>query len=109
MARRNTAQIKAVLEEAKRLMEVEENVKVSVRPLKTTIATIRFSSRGVRITVSPKVLNLPKKLQLYVICHELAHYKANTPYHTTSFWNELRRAFPNPKALEEEVLRRVMA
>ena len=99
----------ALLEKAMFLMDVEEKATISVRPLKTTIATIRFSSKGIRITIDPKVLDFPPELQLYVICHELAHYKANTPYHTKAFWDELREVFSDPEAMEEEVLRRVMA
>jgi predicted metal-dependent hydrolase len=107
MAGRN-AQIKAVVE-AKRLMNVQVEVKASVRPLKSSIALSRFSSRLIRITIDPRVLKLPKELQVYVVCHELAHFKANTPYHTSAFWKELERVFPDPQRLEEEVLRGVMA
>ncbi|ASI99430.1 M48 metallopeptidase family protein [Thermococcus celer] len=89
-----------LLERAKNLLDCQRPVKVKVRPLKTSIARVSF--RYGTITLDPSVLELGDEEVLYVLVHELAHLKAGTTYHSSAFWMEVKRAFPEKKARELE-------
>jgi len=92
--------LEELLEQAKELLECRRPVKVKVRPLKTSVARISF--RYGTITIDPSVLELEEEEILYVLVHELAHLKAETTYHSSAFWKEMERVFPEEKAKELE-------
>ncbi|NJE04108.1 M48 family metallopeptidase [Thermococcus sp. MV11] len=92
--------LEELLEQAKRLIDCHREVKVKVRPLKTSIARVSF--RYGTITLDPSVLKLEEEEILYVLVHELAHLKAETTYHSSAFWMEVEKAFPRERAKELE-------
>ena len=89
-----------LLERARELLDCQRNVKIKVRPLKTSVARVSFKYGT--ITLDPSVLELDEEEIFYVLVHELAHLKAETTYHSSSFWKEVERAFPEERAKEFE-------
>nr|WP_245610340.1 YgjP-like metallopeptidase domain-containing protein [Thermococcus celericrescens] len=89
-----------LLQQAKDLLGCQRQVRVKVRPLKTSIARVSFKYGT--ITVDPSVLELDEEEILYVLVHELAHLKAETTYHSSAFWEEVGKVFPENKARELE-------
>jgi len=89
-----------VLERAKELIKYQGEVRVKVKPLKTSIARVSF--RHGTITVDPSVLNLSEEEILYILVHELAHLKAGTVYHSSLFWEVVSQVFPKEIAVEME-------
>jgi len=92
--------LEELLERAKELLECRRPVKVKVKPLKTSVARVSFKYGT--ITIDPSVLELEEEEILYVLVHELAHLKAETTYHSSAFWKEMERVFPEEKAKELE-------
>ncbi len=97
--------IKDILNKAKELLEYDKDVKIRVRMLKTTLATVSLSRRV--ITVDPRVLYLDKSIILFILVHELAHLKIGTVYHTKEFWNEIEKIFGKSQIqlLEKEAIK----
>ena len=93
--------LEELLNRAKELLECQREVKIKVRPLKTSIARISFKYGT--ITLDPSVLKLEEEEILYVLVHELAHLKAKTTYHSSAFWKEMKQAFPEERGEEIEI------
>ena len=100
MFQRCAGMLEELLERAKDLLGCQRLVKVKVRPLKTSIARVSFKYGT--ITLDPAVLNLEEEEIFYILVHELAHLKAGTSYHSSSFWREVEKAFPGERAKEME-------
>jgi len=92
--------LEEIVERAKTLIDYKEQVKIKVKPLKTSIARVSFKYNT--ITIDPAVLELNEEEILYIIVHELAHLKSRTEYHSLSFWQEVEKVFPKTKASELE-------
>lgn len=92
--------LEEMVERAKILLNYQGDIKVKIKPLKTSLARVSFKCE--MITLHPVVLNLNEEEIFYVILHEIAHLKARTQYHSLSFWREITRVFPEEKARELE-------
>ncbi len=97
--------LEMMLQEVRDLLQLEESVTVRIKPLKSTLARLSFTKRV--LTLDPLVLNLSEDLIFYILTHELAHLKANTPYHTPSFWREVERIYDleDIKTIEERIFK----
>lgn len=94
-----------ILQEVRDLLQLEESVTVRIKSLKSTLARLSLTKRV--LTLDPIVLNLSEDLVFYILTHELAHLKANTPYHTSAFWREIERVYnlEDVKAIEERIFK----
>nr|4JIU_A Chain A, Proabylysin [Pyrococcus abyssi GE5] len=92
--------VEDLLEHAKDILGYQRPVKVRIRPLKMSIARVSFKYGT--ITLDPAVLNLEEEEMFYILIHELAHLKAETSYHSSSFWREVEKVFPGERAKEIE-------
>ncbi len=94
-----------VLQEVRDLLQLEESVTVRIKPLKSTLARLSLTKRV--LTLDPLVLNLSEDLIFYILTHELAHLKANTLYHTPSFWREVGKVYDleDIKTIEERIFK----
>ena len=98
--------LEEMLKRAKESLQCEDNIKIKIKPLKTSIARVSFKYRT--ITVDPVILTLNEEEIYYVIIHELAHLKAKTKHHTPTFWKEVEKVFPIDKAksIEDEIIKK---
>ena len=89
-----------ILKKAKELMEYNEDVRIRIKPLRTSLASVSLT-KGV-ITLDPKVLKLNEEVVLYILVHEIAHLKAKTVFHSPIFREEIKKIFTNEKSEELE-------
>ena len=100
------AQLRAMLEKARRNLEIPEDFKIETENLKEKAASISFNSRVIRINEElvhdPEIVN-------YLIYHELAHYKLRTKFHPPRFYDLLysKLGEENVRDIERRVLRKM--
>jgi len=100
------AQLRAMLEKARRDLEIPEDFKIVTENLKEKAASISFNSRVIRINeellYDPEIVN-------YLIYHELAHYKLRTKFHPPRFYDLLysKLGEENVREIERRVLRKM--
>jgi hypothetical protein len=102
----NNAQLRAMLEKARRDLEIPEDFKIVTENLKEKAGSISFNTRVIRINeemlYDPEIVN-------YLIYHELAHYKLRTKYHPPRFYDLLysKLGEENVKDIEKRILRKM--
>jgi len=85
--------IKEILEQAKKELGIEENIKLTVRPMKRKIASISLIKKVIVLNES-FIKHLSEEEIRYIIFHELLHLKHGI-FHTSKFKKELSKFFPN--------------
>jgi len=90
-----------ILKEAKKMVGVNENVRIVLCPMKRKIASISLRTRIIRLNknVIPK---LSDEVIRYLLVHELIHFKIKTLAHNSAFLEELERVYPTEKRQEIE-------
>jgi len=81
------SELKKWLEEYKKLIGVEREVRLRLKVYKTRAATADLS-RGVLI-LNKSLLDLGEDVVKYLILHELVHLKLGSPHHDARFWKLL--------------------
>ncbi len=72
--------------------------KVNIRQQKTRWGSC---SSNKNLNFNIKIICLPKKLQDYIVVHELCHLKEMN--HSQDFWNLVEKKIPNQKELRKEL------
>ena len=88
--------LKQIITEAKKELSIEEEIKLSVKPMQKKIASISLNKKV--LSVNKEMLKILSHEEIrFVIYHELLHLK-HGKYHTVSFKKELSKYF----SIEEE-------
>jgi predicted metal-dependent hydrolase len=90
--------VKQILEEYKKKLGINEDVKVKIRRYKTKSAFINLKTKTIYINES--LLDLGEEVIRYLILHELIHLKLNSKYHIAEF-NKTLYAFITPEKASE--------
>ncbi len=84
-------EVKDLLLEAKKELKIDEDIKLTIRPMKKKIASISLTNKNLSINKN-FLENASLEEVKYVIFHELLHLKYGV-FHTYKFKNELRKYF----------------
>lgn len=97
----NREQLKEILHEIKKDLEISEKIKIELKPMKTKAASISLKRSTIRINKNI-LQNLDQDCVKYLILHELAHYKLKNTYHNNDFYKQLNKKINSVKAKELE-------
>ncbi|EDY36516.1 hypothetical protein ABOONEI_506 [Aciduliprofundum boonei T469] len=94
--------IKVLLNDVKNAINLNENVKIKVVPMKQKIASISLRTKILRLNK-----NIIEKLNdeelRYIIAHELIHLKVKDINHGSLFWRELEKVFSSNDIVNLEI------
>ncbi|MCS7374279.1 MAG: M48 family metallopeptidase [archaeon GB-1845-036] len=95
----NTKQLKEILNKLKEDLDIQDKIKLTLKPMKTKAASISLKKNTIRINK-----NLISKLDLdsieYLMLHELIHYKLKSTYHNNKFYELLKKKI-DPEKIEQ--------
>lgn len=105
----NKEQLKEILNELKDNLNISENIKIELRPMKTKAASISLKKNTIRINKNIIPTLTPDCIK-YLILHELTHYKLKSTYHNGDFHKQINKKIANAKAkeLERKILRSLL-
>jgi len=75
--------VNEILEEYKRSLGINEDVKIKLRRYKTKSAFVNLKTRT--IFINELLLDLGDEVLRYLVLHELIHLKLNSKYHDSVF------------------------
>ena len=84
--------IKVLLNDAKNTINLNENVKIKVVPMRQKIASISLRTKILRLNKNV-IEKLNNEELRYIITHELIHLKIKDVNHGSLFWRELEKVF----------------
>jgi len=97
----NKEQLREILKELKENLDISEDIKIELRPMKTKAASISLKKNTIRINK-----NIIPSLNLdcvkYLILHELTHYRLKSTYHNGDFHKQINKKIENTEAKELE-------
>ncbi len=101
--------IKSILEELKTALNLKDDIKLELRPMKTKAASTSLKRKTIRLNKN-LIPNINHETIRYLILHELTHIKLNTIHHTKDFYNLLHSIIDKntAKELEEEILAKLI-
>jgi len=85
-------EIKDLLLDAKEKLKINEEIKLSIKPMKKKVASISLINKNLLINKN-FLENATSEEIKYVIFHELLHLKYGI-FHTQKFKSELKKYFP---------------
>jgi len=98
--------IKEILEKAKKDYEIQDDFKIIIKKLKLKGASISMGKRIIRLNED---LIHDSEIIVYLIYHELAHYKLHTRFHGYEFYKLLNSKLGEEKvkAIERKIHRKM--
>jgi len=103
-------EIKRLLEEVKRKLGINEELRVILQPMKRKIASVSLKSKTIRINKA--IIHMLNEEQVrYILVHELIHFKLGHYSHDNSFMNELRQFYDENEieTVERSILETIIA
>ncbi|HDH44537.1 MAG TPA: M48 family peptidase [Thermococcus sp.] len=99
----NTKQLRKILKELKKELEIPENEKIHInlRPMKTKAASISLKNGTIRLNKN-LIQKLDEESIKYLILHELIHYKLKNTYHNDNFQKQINSIIDRTKIKEIE-------
>ena len=87
--------VNEILEEYKRSLGINQDVKIKLRRYKTKSAFVNLKTKT--IFINELLLDLGEEVVRYLVLHELIHLKLNSKYHDSEFNKELYSYIPPEK------------
>jgi predicted metal-dependent hydrolase len=97
----NKGQLREILNELEEDLDISENIKIELRPMKTKAASISLKKNTIRINKNI-IPTLDPDCIKYLILHELTHLKLKSTYHNSDFHKQINKRVDNTKAKELE-------
>ncbi len=91
--------IRSLLEQAKRVLGIEDSVKLVLYPMKYKVASISLKTKTIRLNKNLIELFTDDEIY-YILTHELIHIKLATLNHGEEFYKLLHTLYP-PEKFEE--------
>ena len=105
----NKNQLKNLFNSIKKDLNITDNIRLELRPMKIKAASISIHKRVIRL--NKNILSyLDEKTIKYLMIHELIHYKLKSIYHTEKFYRQLEQNIKNDdlKNLEENIIKALL-
>ncbi|MFN4046688.1 MAG: SprT-like domain-containing protein, partial [Acidilobaceae archaeon] len=84
----NKDMLKDIVNKIKTDLNISEEIKIELKPMKTKAASISLRRNIIRI--NKNILpHLDQESIKYLILHELIHYKLKNRYHNSDFYRQL--------------------
>ena len=97
----NRRQLNEILEQLKGELEIDEPIKIELRPMKIKAASISISKNTIRINKNI-LSDLDVECIRYLLLHELIHYKLKSTYHNGEFYKQLTDKISESKVRQLE-------
>ena len=104
------SKINKILGEAKRDYDINDKIKVVIRPMKVKAASVSLNKGIVRLNKN-LIDSEDDGLLKYLIYHELAHYKIKSKYHTQEFYKLLYSEMKEEdvKSAEDKIIKKFLS
>lgn len=101
--------LKKVLQELKKELNISDEIKLEIKPMKTQAASISFRTKTIRINKN-LIDDLDMECFRYLILHELIHYKTKSKYHNYVFYKYLYEKISETEAkkLDEKIINAIL-
>jgi len=101
--------IKSILEELKTTLNLKDDIKLELRPMKTKAASTSLKRKTIRLNKN-LIPNINHETIRYLILHELTHIKLNTIHHTKDFYDIIYSVINKDavKEIEEKILTKLI-
>ncbi len=101
MIRGDRERVKTLLEHAKQILGIKDNVRLVLYPMKYKVASTSLKNKTIRL--NKNLLELLEEDELYyILVHELIHIKHSTLNHGEEFYETLNKLFSPEEADEIE-------
>ena len=100
--------VKALLEQAKENIGVDDEVRIMLHPMKRKIASVSLKTKTIRI--NKNLLETLNDDELYyILVHELIHIKLSSLNHGNGFQKFLRKIYApqDPEAIENMLIKKL--
>jgi len=105
----NINDLKEVLQELKKELNISEEIKLEIKPMKTQAASISFRTNIIRVNKN-LINDLDIECFRYLILHELIHYKTKSKYHNYVFYKQLYEKISETEAkkLDKKIITAIL-
>jgi len=101
--------LKSIMRELKTTLNLEDDIKLELRPMKTKAASTSLKRKIIRLNKN-LIPNISHEAIRYLILHELIHIKLNTIHHTKDFYDIIYSMIGKDavKEMEEKILTKLI-
>ena len=100
--------LKSLLKELMQKMEIKENVRLKIVPMKYKIASFSFHTNTLRL--NKRIISILNTEEVkYILTHELVHAKIKSLYHGRLFQKELEKYYniEEIQKLEKQIIEKL--